>query len=405
MSAAGPTRLGGARAVRGKVSSRAGPAVAFVPGVSVERVEEIDSLAELGRRAQPHRLCLAPAMTAMPQLPLFEPGALPEEVVRAHHEALPPPAVHVYGLPDHELAGGGFLHRRGQLFLHGDVKPGYFTAYLNTGSLPPAWAGALYDTPAKVIEVDVPLAVPFHPNLVYGHFLLEMLPRLHLLSRLRRLGLPFMVAAPDSAPGWARRVLALYFEPEEILWYGFATERVRSPCFILPSMMQNDHWFHPEFNLAADELREFVLPQVKPSSHRRVWLSRRGHEGLHGMLNEAAVEDSVAALGFEIVDPLRLSFAEQMALMDGARIIAGGYGSAMHNSLFARRGTKVFCVNRANWYQSAIGALRGQPMAYLPPEDGRFRDWRVQGTRDARYVVDCAALRERLARFEAWQTV
>jgi capsular polysaccharide biosynthesis protein len=121
------------------------------------------------------------------------------------------------------------------------------------------------------------------------------------------------------------------------------------------------------------------------------------------MLNEAAVEDSVAALGFEIVDPLRLSFGEQIALMDGAQIIAGGYGSAMHNSLFARRGTKLFCVNRANWYQSAIGALRAQPMAYLPPEDGRFRDWRMQGTEESRYVVNCKALRDSLLRFEAWR--
>ncbi len=41
------------------------------------------------------------------------------------------------------------------------------------------WIGALLDADAEVIAVEEPAATVITPNLVYGHFLLEMLPRLH----------------------------------------------------------------------------------------------------------------------------------------------------------------------------------------------------------------------------------
>ena len=393
-------RLPGPKAPPAATFERQGHTAGYVAGGSGQQVEDIGSLAELGRKPHPHRLRLAPPIAGPAPLPLFDEGKLPEEIVHEHH-AVHSTAINVYGLPDHELGGGGFLQSQGRLFLGNDVLPGYYANFLMAGSgLAPEWAGALYDPAATVLEVDAPVALAFHPNLTYGHFLLEMLPRLHLLSRLRRAGRPFLTAAHDRLPGWARAVLALYFAPEEIVEYKFGRQRVRSPCFIVPSMMHAEHRFHPDFNLAIDELRDFLLPKMPPSPHRRVWLSRRGHAGLHGMVNEDAVEATVAGLGFTVIDPLALSFPEQLALMEGAEVIAGAYGSAMHTAMFARRGTRIFCVNRANWYQSAIAVLRSQPLAYLPAGDGEFRDWRVQGTEAARYVVDCERLSETMRRFE-----
>ncbi len=389
--------------------STSGPA-AYAPGNSVSGFETIDKIAQLGWLTRPHRLCLAPAIAGRRPLPLFAEAALPEEVVRRHYDPSPPPPVFVYGLPGHELGGGGLLVRAGQVFRTADAIPEYFNGALRPdgADLPELWGGALFDPAATILEVDVPLAVPFHPNIVYGHFLLEMLPRLNILWRLRQAGAAFAVAATSSAPDWAKRILALYFDPDQIIWYDLRTERVRAPCFILPSMMHSNYRFHPAFNLDIDALKAALLPAPAPApapapGRRRVWLSRARHPGLHGMVNEAEVEAAVAALGFEVVHPEDLGFVEQIALMDAAAIVAGAYSSAIHNSLFARLGTKVFCVNWVNWYQSGVSTLRAQPLAYLPGSDGQFRDWRVQSTAQARYTVDCAALREALQRFEAGQ--
>ena len=382
-----------------------GPA-AYAPGNSVSGFEGIETIAQLGRSARPHRLCLAPAIAGRPPLPLFAEATLPEEIVRRHYDPAPPPPVYVYGLPGHELGGGGLLVSAGRVFRVPDAIPEYYSEVLRPdgANLPESWGGALFDPAATVLEVDVPLAVPFHPNLVYGHFLLEMLPRLNILWRLRKAGVAFAVAATSSAPEWAKRILALYFDEDEILWYDMRTERVRAPCVVLPGMMHSNYRFHPVFNLDIDALKAALLPPLGPIRRRRVWLSRARHWGLHGMVNEAEVEAVVTALGYEIVHPETMDFVAQIVLMDAAEIVAGAYSSAIHNTLLARLGTRVFCVNRINWYQSGVSTLRAQPLAYLPTADGQFLDWRVQGTAQARYLVDCVALRENLQRFEAWQT-
>lgn len=402
----GGNRLPGPKPAPAALGFTRGGDIVARPGTSCAAFEDINALAALGKSSRPHRLRLVPVIRGMPQLPLFDEPAMPEDVVREHYAAADLPApIFVYGIPEHELGGGGLLQRDGQVFSNPDVIPAYFGMYLRDGAppMPEIWQGALYKSNADIYEVEAPVALAIHPNVVYGHFLLEMLPRLHLLSRLRRSGLPFLTALHHQLPDWAKAIVRLYFEPDEIIWYDRDTTRLRASCFILPAMMQVNYRFHPEFNMAIEEIVDFVLPRAPASPHRRVWLSRRQHPGLHGITNEDEVEQVVADLGYEIIHPQRLSFAAQVALMQGADIVASAYGSATHNTMFARRGTKIFCVNRVNWYQSGIAALRSQPTAYVPPADGRFRDHLEQGQPSARFSVNCENLRNALHRFEDWQ--
>jgi hypothetical protein len=382
---------------------RPGGTVAYQPGNSVSALAEVHAPAAIGSLPVPHFLCLAPAQPSLPPLPLFDEASLPAEVVAEHRERDPPPPVHVYALPDHELGGGGLLHRNGRLFRNPDVLPAYFDMVLQPPGqqLPEIWGGALFDTPAAVCTVNFPLAVAVHPNVVYGHFLLEILPRLHLLSRLRAAGVAFKLALHISMPGWAKAIAALYFAPPDIFWYDSATTRLRCRYFIVPGMMHTRHLFHPEFNAVVEELKAIQKPPAAPAP-RKLFLSRAGSRGRHGIANESAVEATVAARGYHIVQPEKLSFPEQIGLMQGADIIASAYSSAIHNSLFARPGTKVFCINRLNHYQSGIGALRAQPIGYFAPDAGQFRT-APQGDAQAWYTVDCAALAATMRRFEDWR--
>jgi hypothetical protein len=401
-----PDRLPGPKPRAAGFTVTRGGSLARRTGNSCENFEDINTLAALGSLPRPHRLRLFPVVGGLPQLPLFDESDLPVDIVREHYRAAALPApVFLYGIPGHELGGGGLLQRDGQVFCNPDVIPPYFGAYLREGGdeMPAIWQGALYLPDAEIYEVDVPVALALHPNVVYGHFLLEILPRLHLLSSLRRAGLPFLTALHYQIPDWAKRMIRLYFEPDEIIWYDRDTTRLSAPCFILPSMMQTHGCFHPAFNLAIDEIKAHVLPNGPQQNNRRIWLSRRLHRGFHGIENEDEVEAVVASLGYEITHPQTLTFPEQVALMDSAGIVACAYGSATHNSMFANRGTKVFCINRLNWYQSGIGALRSQPMAYCPPDDGRFRGHAEQGQPSARFKVNCDVLRDQLRRFEDWR--
>jgi capsular polysaccharide biosynthesis protein len=394
-------RLPGLRAAPISTRKTSSGPVTYAGGGPLDDIEEIADLASLGRHTSSHKLRLSPAVRGLPQIPLFDAGALPPDTVSEHTNAAEPYPVFLYGLVGYELGGLGLLQSGGRVFTNRDTLPDYYTGYLSgdQNQMSDQWTGALFNPKAEIIEVDGTIAVPLHPNLVYGHFLLEMLPKLHILSRLRRAGLPFTIAIPDEIATWAKRIISLYFDDSEILFYDARRQRVRSPCFIAPSMMQSDHWFHPDFNMVVDELVDFVRPRVTTPDSPRLWLSRSKQKGWRAIRNEGEVEKTVADLGFSIIHPQDLSFPEQVALFDQAQVIACEYTSATHNTLFAKRGTPVFCINRVNWYQSGIGALRSQPLAFMLPKDGHFRDWRMQSADDNEFEVDCDKLQMSLKDF------
>jgi hypothetical protein len=398
-------RLPGPKPPTAGISAARGGAVPQRPGNSCNAFEEIAALDALGRLNRPHLLRLARPIFGRRQLPLYRESEMPPEIIRQHHDPAPPPPIHVYGIPGHELGGGGFLQQNGQIFQTPDVMPAYYGAYLRDGGepLPEIWQGATFRD-ADIIEVDQPVAVAIHPNVVYGHFLLEMLPRLHLLSRLRRAGLPFLIALHFHIPDWAKAIVRHYFDADEIIWYDGYTTRLRAPCFVVPSMMQVECRFHPEFNLAIDEIKDFVASGTEPATDKKIWLSRQRHPGAtHGITNEGEVEQVVTDLGYRIVHPQTMSFPEQILLMSGADVIAGAYTSAIHNSMFAARGTKVFCINRLNRYQSGIAALRSQPLGHHLLDPARYSAGPIRGIAPGWYDVDRAALRDDLRRFEDWQ--
>ena len=368
---------------------------------------DISSLSDIGHLPFPHRLRLYPAYLGLPQLPLFDDVSLPQEVVDEHYEAALPSDVHVYVLTKHELGGNGLFQADGKVFLQQDVVPAYFNSYLLPldQTLPENWSGSLLKSGAEILEIDVPVAVPCHPNFVYGHFLLEILPKLHILHNLKRLGMAFPIAMSVHLPDWLKRIIALYYDEAEILYYDSETQRIRAPCFILPSMMHRSYHFHPQFGLMTDDLVGRVQRQAVTTGgghHNLIYLSRsRILGGWHSILNELEVEGVMASLGFVIVHPQEHSFEEQVSIYQSADCIVCEYSSAAHNSLFARRGTGVFCINRINWYQSRIGSLKSQPVAFMLPADGYFRDWRMISTPNAHFRVDCDQLRQQVSAFMA----
>ena len=73
--------------------------------------------------------------------------------------------------------------------------------------------------------------------------------------------------------------------------------------------------------------------------------------------------------------------------------MAGEFGSALHNTIFSPPGTQVIAVNFFNHYQSAIARVRRQRIAFVPPEDGTFRHWRLTANLPRKFRADLAILR------------
>jgi capsular polysaccharide biosynthesis protein len=366
-------------------------------GLEPVTFEPTADLGGFALRGRDERLVLFPPIAPPPAIPLYAEATLDAAIVARHHRPLMPPEVAVYALTGFRLGSTGLLARGERFFHREDCLPNYFLGWLTPfpHNLPGDFGGSLDLPAAEVIRLDQPLAVAFHPNLVWGHFLVEVLPRLFLVNLLGRMGRRIPLAAPAEAPDWAKRFAVTYGGPGGVLWYEPKRQMVTAPAFVVPGMMQVDWVLHPIFNLLVSDLiaRCGLAEDVVPDGPRRLYLSRARFWGAKRLLNEPEVEEMLRGLGFAVVHPETLSFPDQMRLFRAAEVIVAEYGSVLHNALFARPGTRVVAINRHNWLQGEIARIRRQFLAYVPPSDGVWRD--PSTPEEARnFTVDIAKLRQ-----------
>ncbi len=357
----------------------------------------------VGLDPDPHSFTLFGAARSPRPAPLLFAGtARPETEADHRYRADLPPAA-VYAVTGHELRAGGLLVRDGSVFWRDDCLPSYLRDVLQPGaSLPGAWAHGLDDPQLRPIDLDRPCAVPTHPNFVYGHFLLEMLPKLWLLDWLRRYGCRFAVALPTTMPAWMQPFVALFVDDADIVRYDPRRERVRAPAFLAPAMLNVGYYLHPAMNVMAEDVaaRALAAPGAPaPPAGRRLFLSRRSYEGgAHSVLEDAAaIEDALRQDGFEAIRPEELSLRDQIATYRSAAVMVGEYGSALHNALFAPHGSAVVAINPFNTVQSRIAALRGQPYGIVEPVGGPRNRLNADPSSHPRVRIDIGALRGLLA--------
>lgn len=238
------------------------------------------------------------------------------------------------------------------------VIPGYVTLDANTGSVVPhpimagethphnglrTWPdgqlslfGPLCRHPAATFEQPVFIADTSH--LIYGHVLLEIMPRLLMLEH----------CPPDTPVLTSLRMEPPY--PAMFAAMGVDPARVIT--------LETPAWCRTAY-LADNfvDLRNFVAPQAWDAFARlgrlgerstipvaeRIYLSRRGTPR-RALTNEAEVEDLFARRGFTIVHPESLGIADQVRLFTHARIVAGPGGSALHNIVFSRPDTRLLIL-------------------------------------------------------------
>jgi capsular polysaccharide biosynthesis protein len=221
-----------------------------------------------------------------------------------------------------------------------------------------------------------------------------MLPRLYLLMVLRRFGADIPLALSTRLPDWAKS-FARIFEPDApVVWYDDSRQCVTAPCIVMPAMLHTEHNYHPAMNLMLQDLaqRHGAAAIGTPPTPRRICVAGQS-VGENGLENEAEVEQLFIQLGFTVIQPHLLSIEQQIRVFSGARVIAGAYGSGLHNAIFAGRDTRVIAINFANDYQSKIGRLRGHRLAFVAPAGGGFRHWRLAPGLPHTFRVDLGVLR------------
>lgn len=197
---------------------------------------------------------------------------------------------------------------------------------------------------------------------IFGHWILDLIPRMHLISIYeQRTGLKPPIVMPEL-PRWAN-----YFFNAA----GLSLERIRQ----LPSGVATTHHrllaptfpkigYTLDLDLCRSAWRSWKARAQfgqRSFGHRKLWLSRSRWPVRREIVNEGAIEELLASLGYAIVHPQDLSLAEQATLFRDARVIIGQDGSALHNIIFCEYGAALGVIGlrerRNLWHLSMCEAL------------------------------------------------
>ncbi len=168
----------------------------------------------------------------------------------------------------------------------------------------------------------------------YGHWMIEMLPMLHLaLSRLadRRIGvLVHDVSEPMLGLIMQQSLRRLGIEDRRVRVSGLEPVFVRE-LIMVEGMTEHGSYMSPLVRDCHERLAHGVVGQ----GIERVFLARGA--GLSRNFSDAAHMERLAAeRGYVVVSPAGLGLEGQIALMRDARLVAGVMGAAMTNLIYAR---------------------------------------------------------------------
>jgi capsular polysaccharide biosynthesis protein len=215
----------------------------------------------------------------------------------------------------------------------------------------------------RATDIDVDRSIYFGHNGNYYHWILEDLPR--LITLMRR-GVEGFFLVDQGIKPWQEEVLIASGCPPERWRCADFTMPVRCREVTATTMMSRDLSVHP---MAARLIREQLVPadlRERHKGHRLLYLARSTNAVRKtGLVNEAAVQKHFISLGFEIIDPSSMTFADQQRVFSEARVIAGAGGAAFTNLVFAPSGAVSLVLAPAGSYCetfASLGAAIGQKM-------------------------------------------
>jgi len=109
-----------------------------------------------------------------------------------------------------------------------------------------------------------------------------------------------------------------------------------------------------------------VKPPLTPS--RKIYVKRNSHG--RNLRNADELEQALVSIGFDVVEPEKMSFDDQVRTFSSARIIVGATGAAMANLLFAPASCNVFIViaqhpDTPYYYWQNMAACVGLTVTYV----------------------------------------
>jgi capsular polysaccharide biosynthesis protein len=170
----------------------------------------------------------------------------------------------------------------------------------------------------------------------YHHWLTECLLKLEFVDPSQH-----VIVLPTDYPAFAKETLAMY--PLADILELPAGQGLRASSLTLVGNPHSAH-FNPE-HLRALKTRIVEHCAGPGPQAERVYITRRG-EPLRRVENENEVIQTLEEFDFEIVDPGSMSFADQVRLFSGCRVLVSVHGAGLTNCMFMPEGARVLELYR-----------------------------------------------------------
>ena len=197
---------------------------------------------------------------------------------------------------------------------------------------------------AQPVEGPVLFATSDEPH-NWGLWLLYTLPAVVHFTRNRHLYRRLFVFA--THPNMRALLMLLGVRDDEIILHDCGTAYWFEEVHVFRQSMR-DCYINPTAREAYSQFRDAVVARHGPSPARRLYVARlrrtRELNAYRGLLNEQALADRLAALGYLVIEPEFLAVEEQIRLFAGAeRIVAIG-GAGLFNAVFCRPGARLLDI-------------------------------------------------------------
>jgi capsular polysaccharide biosynthesis protein len=193
----------------------------------------------------------------------------------------------------------------------------------------------------------------------YGHWLVEMLPRIWLAAQ--HAGEPFAILVQDVDEPlrtvMAQSLILLGVDGRRVITAGAGPVRA-DRLLIVDGMTSHGTYMSP---WAATCLR--AIAEAIPARGPDRLFIHRGSVASRRFVDEQRVLDRAAHAGFSILDPATLPLRTQIAAFKAARCIVGATGAAMTNLVFGEPGIRAFTLTPATmpdtffWFLAGHGAI------------------------------------------------
>ena len=317
---------------------------------------------------------IAPSLSTAPIAPSFVFGPFPEYLTQSYFGDLTTLSVGCFSLRDVGLTSHSLLIRDGAVLLSDQLSMSHHSVFEANGFGP---IDTLRPFSRWITDEVVSLAGPGH--LIYGHWLVDFLPKLYIIAKLELNKPNTKYILPSNTPKFVFDWLeVLGISKDRIVFFDPYSETVGVRKLLVPTLLRTNSRTHPIFRQAVDYLCSLMPPGIRDSDGPRHLYLTRGHSGPENrkLLNRAALERVAVGAGYSVIRPETLSIKDQIALLSHAKSLVGEYGSALHGSIFCSA-EAVVCALRSSarhpgFLQSGLCQAMKQNIGYVMGEAGEF---------------------------------